>query len=83
MAPFFSVCIMTYNRAEMLESILPQAAELPEIEVLVSDNASTLRRRGRWAPALESHGLNPRGNDHGTHPKPGLSPHERFGRLVR
>jgi glycosyltransferase involved in cell wall biosynthesis len=45
MAPFLSACIMTYNRAETLretlESILPQAAELPEIEVLVSDNAST------------------------------------------
>jgi glycosyltransferase involved in cell wall biosynthesis len=36
---------MTYNRAgtlrETLDSILPQAAERPEIEVLVSDNAST------------------------------------------
>jgi glycosyltransferase involved in cell wall biosynthesis len=35
---------MTYNRAgtlrETLDSILPQAAELPEVEVLVSDNAS-------------------------------------------
>jgi glycosyltransferase involved in cell wall biosynthesis len=42
--PFLSVCVMTYNRAatlrETLDSILPQAAELPEVEVLVSDNAS-------------------------------------------
>jgi glycosyltransferase involved in cell wall biosynthesis len=36
---------MTYNRAETLretlDSLLPQAADHPEIEVLVSDNAST------------------------------------------
>lgn len=36
---------MTYNRAgtlrETLDSLLPQAADQPEIEVLVSDNAST------------------------------------------
>ena len=45
MKPFLSVCIMTYNRAETLretlDSILPQAASLLNVEVLVSDNAST------------------------------------------
>jgi glycosyltransferase involved in cell wall biosynthesis len=45
MAPLLSVCILTYNRSgtlrETLDSILPQAAGHPEIEVLVSDNAST------------------------------------------
>ena len=44
MQPFLSVCIMTYNRAETLrealDSILPQVADEPEVEVLVSDNAS-------------------------------------------
>ena len=44
MAPFLSVCVMTYNRAgtlrETLDSLLPQAATEPEIEVLVTDNAS-------------------------------------------
>ena len=45
MAPLLSVCVMTYNRAhtlrEALDSILPQIEGQPDIEVLVSDNAST------------------------------------------
>jgi glycosyltransferase involved in cell wall biosynthesis len=45
MPPLLSVTVMTYNRAgtlrETLDSVLPQAAGRPEIEVLVSDNAST------------------------------------------
>ena len=44
MTPLLSVCVLTYNRSgtlrETLDSLLPQAAECPEIEVLVSDNAS-------------------------------------------
>lgn len=44
MAPFLSICVMTYNRAatlrETLDSILPQVADLPDVEVMVSDNAS-------------------------------------------
>ncbi|MEI6970258.1 MAG: glycosyltransferase family 2 protein [bacterium] len=43
--PALSICIMTYNRAktlrETLESILPQVCEHPEVEVVISDNAST------------------------------------------
>jgi glycosyltransferase involved in cell wall biosynthesis len=42
--PFLSICILTYNRArtlrEALDSILPQLADHPEVEVYVSDNAS-------------------------------------------
>lgn len=44
MTPFLTVCVMTYNRArtlrETLDSILPQVADYPEIEVFVSDNCS-------------------------------------------
>ena len=44
MTPFLSICVMTYNRVgtlrETLDSILPQVVGNPEIEVLVSDNAS-------------------------------------------
>jgi glycosyltransferase involved in cell wall biosynthesis len=44
MAPFLTVCIMTCNRVgtlrETLDSVLPQIADLPEVEVFVSDNAS-------------------------------------------
>lgn len=40
-----SICILTYNRAgtlrEALESILPQITGNPEVEVVISDNAST------------------------------------------
>ena len=45
MPPLLSVAIMTYNRAatlrQTLDSILPQAAGNPDVEVVVSDNAST------------------------------------------
>lgn len=45
MKPTLSICIPTYNRAgplrESLESILPQVAGSPDVEVVVSDNAST------------------------------------------
>lgn len=45
MPPFLSICILTYNRVgtlrEALDSILPQVVDRPEIEVVVSDNAST------------------------------------------
>jgi len=45
MPPLLSVAVLTYNRVgtlrETLDSILPQAAGNPEIEILVSDNAST------------------------------------------
>ncbi|PIP39782.1 MAG: hypothetical protein COX19_07100, partial [Desulfobacterales bacterium CG23_combo_of_CG06-09_8_20_14_all_51_8] len=44
-APKLSICIPTYNRVntlqETLESILPQVAENPAVEVVISDNAST------------------------------------------
>jgi glycosyltransferase involved in cell wall biosynthesis len=44
MTPVLSVCIMTYNRAEVLretlDSVLPQVTGLAGVEVLVSDNAS-------------------------------------------
>jgi glycosyltransferase involved in cell wall biosynthesis len=59
MAPFLSVCIMTYNRVgtlrEALESILPQVADNPEIEVMVSDNASTDETRQVVAAYCENH----------------------------
>jgi len=45
MTPKLSICIPTYNRAktlgETLDSILPQVLERPDIEILISDNAST------------------------------------------
>lgn len=44
MDPFLSICVMTYNRVgtlrETLDSVLPQLADLPDVEVMVSDNAS-------------------------------------------
>ena len=43
--PRLSICILTFNRArtlrETLHSILPQVADNPEVEVVISDNAST------------------------------------------
>ncbi|MDR1123022.1 MAG: glycosyltransferase family 2 protein [Elusimicrobiota bacterium] len=43
MAPLLSVCIPTYNRARFLSALLDSiyAQKTPEIEVVVSDNAST------------------------------------------
>lgn len=45
MKPKLSICIPTYNRAktlrEALDSILPQVSENPDIEIIISDNAST------------------------------------------
>jgi glycosyltransferase involved in cell wall biosynthesis len=45
MSPLLSICIPTYNRAELLaqalDSVLPQVCDNPQVEVLVSNNAST------------------------------------------
>lgn len=45
MPPFLSVCVPTYNRrqklAECLGQLLPQAERHGEVEIVVSDNAST------------------------------------------
>ncbi len=45
MEPVLSICILTYNRErtlrETLDSILPQVQGMSEVDVLVSDNAST------------------------------------------
>ena len=45
MKPKLSICIPTYNRAktlrEALDSILPQVLERPDLEIFISDNAST------------------------------------------
>lgn len=42
--PLLTIAVPTYNRAEklkvLLENLLPQVAVLPEVELLVSDNAS-------------------------------------------
>ena len=43
--PFLSICVMTYNRErtlrETLDSLLPQVAEQPDVELVVCDNASS------------------------------------------
>ena len=43
--PLLTIAIPTYNRSEdlagLLEVLEPQLAEFPQVEVLVSDNAST------------------------------------------
>lgn len=45
MGKLLSICIPTYNRAvllaQALDSVLPQVCDNPQVEVLVSDNAST------------------------------------------
>ncbi|NTV73513.1 MAG: glycosyltransferase, partial [Holophaga sp.] len=45
MRPLLSICIPTYNRASLLEltleNVLAQTKGLPDVEVVVSDNAST------------------------------------------
>ena len=45
MQPLFSICIPTYNRAELLEYCLEHLRELERFrkpfEIIVSDNAST------------------------------------------
>lgn len=45
MPPFASITVMTYNRSstlrEALDSLLPQAAARSDVEVVISDNAST------------------------------------------
>jgi glycosyltransferase involved in cell wall biosynthesis len=44
MTPLLSICIMTYKRMrtlrELLDSVLPQVENLPDVEVMVSDDAS-------------------------------------------
>ena len=56
MAPLLSICVPTYNRAELLRSLLlslvPQVRELAgEVELVVSDNCSTdeTRQTVEWA----------------------------------
>jgi glycosyltransferase involved in cell wall biosynthesis len=45
MHPFLSICLLTYNREktlrEALDSLLPQIEPFPDVEIFVSDDAST------------------------------------------